>query len=90
MNRKIFLGLDTRNYTTTAAIVEPESSTVCQSKKLMPVEQGELGLRQSDALFHHVQTLGDRVGEGMAGKMDARCIAVSLSVPLLHNGRAML
>lgn len=67
MKREFFLGLDTSNYTTSAAIVEPESSTVCQSKKLLPVAQGELGLRQSDALFQHVQTLGERVAEVMAG-----------------------
>lgn len=78
MIRNYFLGIDTSNYTTSAAIVEPESSTVCQSKKLLPVEQGQLGLRQSDALFHHVQTLGDRVEEVMA-KMDGALSAVCVS-----------
>ncbi|MEG0942626.1 MAG: peptidase M22 [Angelakisella sp.] len=67
MERRIFLGLDTSNYTTSASIVEPESSTVCQSKKLLPVAQGELGLRQSDALFHHVRQLSEQVRTVLSG-----------------------
>lgn len=55
MSRPYFLGIDTSNYTTSAALYEPESSTVCHSRKLLPVREGELGLRQSDALFHHVR-----------------------------------
>ncbi|MEG1942346.1 MAG: peptidase M22, partial [Angelakisella sp.] len=78
MRRNFFLGLDTSNYTTSAAIFEPESSTVCQSKKLLPVAQGELGLRQSDALFHHVRGLGERVREVM-GQMDGEVAAVCVS-----------
>lgn len=57
MNKPYFLGLDTSNYTTSAAIYQPESSTICHNRKLLPVGEGELGLRQSDALFHHVRQL---------------------------------
>jgi N6-L-threonylcarbamoyladenine synthase len=49
------LGIDTSNYTTSAALLR--NGTVIQSKKLLPVKPGEKGLRQSDAVFHHVQQL---------------------------------
>jgi N6-L-threonylcarbamoyladenine synthase len=49
------LGIDTSNYTTSAALYQ--GSTISQQKMLLPVKQGELGLRQSDAVFHHVQQL---------------------------------
>ncbi len=53
---KRFLGLDTSNYTTSAALYF-EGGEVIQEKKLLPVKEGQLGLRQSDAVFHHVAQL---------------------------------
>ena len=52
-----YLGIDTSNYTTSAAIYDSENNLVIHRKKLLPVKQGECGLRQSDAVFHHVQQL---------------------------------
>lgn len=52
-----FLGIDTSNYTTSVAIYNSESCTVTQEKLLLPVKDGELGIRQSDAVFHHVKNL---------------------------------
>lgn len=49
------LGIDTSNYTTSAAIFN--GKTMIQQKKPLPVEKGGLGLRQSDAVFHHVRQL---------------------------------
>lgn len=51
------LGIDTSNYTTSAALYDPEAGTVRHVKKLLPVKAGQLGLRQSDAVFHHMQQL---------------------------------
>lgn len=53
----LYLGFDTSNYTTSAALFNTEGFTIMQSKKLLPVKPGELGLRQSDAVFHHVRQL---------------------------------
>lgn len=50
-----FFGIDTSNYTTSAAIYA--DGVVEQNKKLLPVKEGQLGLRQSDAVYHHVQQL---------------------------------
>jgi N6-L-threonylcarbamoyladenine synthase len=54
------LGIDTSNYTTSAALWS--NGTVLQKKMLLPVKQGELGLRQSDAVFHHVVQLPQVLG----------------------------
>ena len=53
------LGLDTSNYTTSAALLDLEHGTVQQAKQLLPVKAGEAGLRQSDAVFHHTRQLPD-------------------------------
>ena len=49
------LALDTSNYTTSAAVFD--GRTGCNRSKLLEVRPGELGLRQSEALFQHVREL---------------------------------
>lgn len=49
------LGLDTSNYTTSAALFDGETGR--NTGRLLDVRPGELGLRQSDALFQHVKRL---------------------------------
>ncbi len=53
------LGIDTSNYTTSTALYDTETGEIVHSKKLLPVKKGELGLRQSDAVFHHTKQLPD-------------------------------
>lgn len=53
----LFLGIDTSNYTTSTAIYDSSTGVMHQQKKLLPVKEGQLGLRQSDAVFHHTQQL---------------------------------
>ena len=49
------IGFDTSNYTTSIAYFDGlDGENVSQ---LLPVKQGELGLRQSDAVFHHTKSL---------------------------------
>lgn len=52
-----FLGIDTSNYTTSAAVYDSEKNIIVQEKMLLPVKSGECGLRQSDAVFHHTNQL---------------------------------
>lgn len=52
-----FLGIDTSNYTTSAAIYNSEKNSIIQEKMFLPVKSGECGLRQSDAVFHHTNQL---------------------------------
>ena len=51
------LGIDTSNYTTSAALYDTDSGEIIQSKMLLPVKKGEKGIRQSDAVFHHTAQL---------------------------------
>lgn len=67
------LGIDTSNYTTSAALVT-ESEILGDERELLVVKRGERGLRQSEALFRHVQVLPDlleRLMENFTGKIVA-------------------
>ena len=54
------VGFDTSNYTTSIAWFDGEAGENCS--RLLPVKQGELGLRQSDALFSHIKSLPELSG----------------------------
>ncbi len=74
----MLLGIDTSNYTTSAALFDDEKGEIIQRKKLLPVKEGELGLRQSDAVFAHVKQLGDIVSGLFDGnKYEIDAIGVS-------------
>ena len=53
------LGLDTSNYTTSAAVFDGAGGY--NASRLLDVPEGVLGLRQSDALFQHVKRLPERM-----------------------------
>ncbi|MEE3449664.1 MAG: peptidase M22 [Acutalibacteraceae bacterium] len=55
------LGIDTSNYTTSAALYNFDTHEVISERKLLPVADGQCGLRQSDAVFHHTQQLHEVV-----------------------------
>ena len=58
MNSNQFvLGIDTSNYTTSVALYNLSDNVVHHKRKLLPVDNGQCGLRQSDAVFHHTQQL---------------------------------
>lgn len=57
MGEKLFVGIDTSNYTTSLALCTYEGEVVANIKKLLAVGSGERGLRQSDALFLHTKNL---------------------------------
>lgn len=74
----LFAGFDTSNYTTSAALYDSESGKVRHVKKLLPVKQGSLGLKQSDAVFHHVRQLPQLIEE-LYQSMDQPLTAVGVS-----------
>ena len=51
----MYLGIDTSNYTTSAAAFDGRDGV--NRSRLLDVAPGQLGLRQSDALFSHVKRL---------------------------------
>ena len=54
------IGIDTSNYTTSIAFFDGTQGENCS--RLLPVKAGELGLRQSDAVFAHVKSLPELSG----------------------------
>ena len=54
------IGIDTSNYTTSIAFLGGTEGENCS--KILPVKQGELGLRQSDAVFAHIKGLPELSG----------------------------
>ena len=56
----ISVGIDTSNYTTSIAYFDGNAGENCS--RLLPVKQGELGLRQSDAVFSHMNSLPELSG----------------------------
>ncbi|MBE6673690.1 MAG: peptidase M22 [Ruminococcaceae bacterium] len=55
MTKKVIVGIDTSNYTTSCAICDMDGVVIENYKELLPVKSGNNGLRQSDAVFAHVK-----------------------------------
>ncbi|SFE09365.1 N6-L-threonylcarbamoyladenine synthase [Peptostreptococcaceae bacterium pGA-8] len=55
--KNIYIGIDTSNYKTSVAAVDEQGTIIANFSKLLPVPMGARGLRQSDALYHHIDTL---------------------------------
>lgn len=74
-----FLGIDTSNYTTSVALFDNINKTIISKKKLLPVKEGEKGIRQSDAVFHHtvqLPQLTDELFDGKKYEIDAVGVSV--------------
>ena len=75
----LFLGIDTSNYTTSTALYDSETGEMRQQKKLLPVKEGQLGLRQSDAVFHHTAQLHSLFAELVRGTDTKQIAAIGAS-----------
>lgn len=84
-----YLGIDTSNYTTSAALFDSEKNIFFQNKKLLPVKSGEKGLRQRDAVFHHTVQLPQIITE-LFSENDGEVSAVGVSnAPMSQKGSYM-
>lgn len=73
------LALDTSNYTTSCALLFDDGS-VRQCKRLLPVKEGSLGLRQSDAVFLHTKNLSTLISELVNNtKINLKAVGVSVT-----------
>ena len=76
----VFIGIDTSNYTSSVAVYNSKTKKMISNKLLLPVEENKCGLRQSDAVFHHVKQIGDVVKETLKSIDDCvSAIGVSLT-----------
>ena len=74
-----FIGIDTSNYTTSAAICTREGEVVANLKAPLPVKAGECGLRQSDAVFAHVKNL-PTIMQSLSGELKGmKPVAIGVS-----------
>lgn len=73
----MYLGFDTSNYTTSIAYFDGDTGTNCS--RLLDVKPGELGLRQSDAVFSHIKRLPELADALFASvnKSEIKAIGVS-------------
>jgi N6-L-threonylcarbamoyladenine synthase len=75
----LFCGIDTSNYTTSAALCNELGEILANIKIPLPVKDGERGLRQSDAVFAHIKNLSI-LTEKLKDALDGRAIdAVAVS-----------
>ncbi len=71
------LGIDTSNYTTSIAYFDGTDGMNCS--RLLPVKSGELGLRQSDAVFAHIKSLPELSGRLFSNIQQDSISAVGVS-----------
>lgn len=68
--KPLFAGIDTSNYTTSAALCDETGQILLNRKIPLPVREGERGLRQSDAVFHHVRGIPE-AADSIRSALDA-------------------
>ena len=61
--KKYTLGLDTSNYTTSVALIDKDFNIVEDRRRAIKVKEGMRGIRQSEALFQHMNNLPDLLKE---------------------------
>lgn len=90
--RQLFIGVDTSNYTTSLAAADSDGKIIANIKRLLPVADGERGLRQRDALFAHTKALPELIGNlsETVSLPDCRIAAVGFSsAPRFAEGSYM-
>ncbi len=86
--KRLFLGIDTSCYTTSAACVcvsGDSTQIVCDERILLKVAMGERGLRQSDAVFQHVRNLTEILPK-VFNQIDRKAVA-GIGVSVCPSGR---
>ncbi len=77
--KKLYLGIDTSNYRTSAALADDSGAVIEQRAVLLDVPEGKRGLRQSEAFFMHSNRLPDYIEElfTQADPSDIKAVGVS-------------
>lgn len=70
---KHFLGIDTSCYTTSLAVIDDQGKLVGDYRKLLEVDAGKIGLRQSEGFFKHAKNLPELYAE-LVSDVDPRTI----------------
>ena len=78
--KRYYLGIDTSNYRTSAALYAPEDGSWENRGRLLDVPEGTIGLRQSDAVFQHSLHLHEMIAAlpaGIAGEIEAVGVSIA-------------
>ena len=73
------IAFDTSCYTTSVALVDDEGTVLLSLRKLLPVEQGKRGLRQSEGVFAHVKQIAPLLEEAFSTFSNVEIIAVGMT-----------
>lgn len=92
----MIIGIDTSCYTTSVAIIGDDGTVLNERRLMLQVKPGDRGLRQSDAVFQHLQNFPKLV-EDSDGNMPIRAVAASTRprpvegsyLPVFRVGAAM-
>lgn len=79
-NSDFYLGIDTSAYTTSLAIVDGKENLLYDRRMILPVKEGSLGMRQSDAVFAHINNLPKLFSEDDFVSRQAKPVAVAAAV----------
>ncbi|GAB6935413.1 O-sialoglycoprotein endopeptidase [Calditerricola yamamurae] len=74
----VVLGIDTSNYRTSVCAVDAAGRIVGEVRELLPVPEGQRGLRQAEAVFAHVRQLG-ALAERLPAGVGRSVVAVAAS-----------
>lgn len=80
-----FLGIDTSNYTTSCASFNSETNSFINSRQLLEVAKGSVGLRQSEVLFKHTKALPEIISNACQNIGELSAIGVSDRPRPLNN-----
>lgn len=83
----VVIGFDTSNYRTSVAAVTLDGEILVNHRELLPVSDGERGLRQSDAVFAHIRQLRNCEGQ-LRAALGGRRIAAAAASTKPRDGEA--
>ena len=89
MKKRVFLGIDTSNYTTSLAKCDECGEIIENYKVLLPVKDGENGLRQSDAVFAHIknfQIIAEKIRERLDYSLMVNHDSIEVSDKIFGRG----
>jgi N6-L-threonylcarbamoyladenine synthase len=78
-DKRIILGIDTSNYTTSVALMYDDGELIANIKRPLPVAEGERGLRQSEAVFAHIKNIPSAMEEAKTFLDGRNPVAVGVS-----------
>lgn len=78
MSQKVYLGIDTSCYTTSAALLAEDGSLLAEARQILSVKPGRCGLQQSEMVFQHTRNLPRLVEDVFADK-DCTLAAIGVS-----------